>query len=426
MAFFFLCLYTAGAYIRPQEIYPELAEIPIMQFIVIGAVYTAFMTGRLTFHRLFSAPQNKLILGLLVAITLSHFSQLRISGAKDAFTFFSQTVVFYFLTVSLLDTPKRMELFVRLLTALTLFLSFQGILQYHTGSSWGGQVPIIAHDGVRVRWLGPFSDPNDLALTMLVIVPFLLFSIFSESGRWAKLLSWSCLIMTVYAIYLTKSRGGLLAFCGELYLFFAMRYKGVKAACIGGGVIFGLLMLAPARVTSNIGFSRAFVDYGRIDAWSNGMQMFKSSPLFGVGWARFTEFHPIAAHNSFVEILSEGGLFGSFFWVGLFYVTLRDFYRMSTLPTLSSYDVRGRERGTALVLGIMGFLCASFFLSRAYFFISYIPIAMWVANLRLLFENDSPLDLRFRMQDFMRVALILLGSVIGLYFLVRFFWAMVG
>jgi hypothetical protein len=50
--------------------------------------------------------------------------------------------------------------------------------------------------------------------------------------------------------------------------------------------------------------------------------MFKSAPLFGVGFGRFTDFHDITAHNSFVLCLAELGLVGSTIWIALLVTTL--------------------------------------------------------------------------------------------------------
>src|ERR1700682_4357662 len=49
--------------------------------------------------------------------------------------------------------------------------------------------------------------------------------------------------------------------------------------------------------------------------------MFKSAPLFGIGFNGFTEFLDITAHNSFVLCLAELGLLGSTLWMALLVTT---------------------------------------------------------------------------------------------------------
>ena len=59
--------------------------------------------------------------------------------------------------------------------------------------------------------------------------------------------------------------------------------------------------------------------YGRVEAWYEGIQMFKSSPVFGVGKGMFTDFNNLTAHNSYMLVLAELGFVGSIFFLGLFF-----------------------------------------------------------------------------------------------------------
>jgi O-antigen ligase len=50
--------------------------------------------------------------------------------------------------------------------------------------------------------------------------------------------------------------------------------------------------------------------------------MFKSAPLFGIGFNGFTDLYEITAHNSFVLCLAELGLLGSTLWLALLVTTM--------------------------------------------------------------------------------------------------------
>src|ERR1700686_5663186 len=66
----------------------------------------------------------------------------------------------------------------------------------------------------------------------------------------------------------------------------------------------------------------------RLEAWANGLEMFKSAPLFGIGFNGFTDFLDITAHNSFVLCLAELGLLGSTLWMALLVTTTTDLNRI--------------------------------------------------------------------------------------------------
>jgi O-antigen ligase len=58
-----------------------------------------------------------------------------------------------------------------------------------------------------------------------------------------------------------------------------------------------------------------------LEAWASGLEMFKSSPLYGVGFNNFADIFGITAHNSFVLCLAELGLLGSTLWMALLVTT---------------------------------------------------------------------------------------------------------
>ena len=59
--------------------------------------------------------------------------------------------------------------------------------------------------------------------------------------------------------------------------------------------------------------------------------MLKAQPILGVGYGQFVDHHPLTAHNSLVLCFAETGLLGSFFWVGLFVVTVLELQRVKSL-----------------------------------------------------------------------------------------------
>jgi hypothetical protein len=116
---------------------------------------------------------------------------------------------------------------------------------------------------------------------------------------------------------------------------------------------------------------------GRIFAWSDGLQMLKSSPVWGVGFGRFTEYHPRVAHNSYVHCVAELGFVGYLFWVALILLTLDD------LRFVTGEDSEGkaglRRWANALSISIAGSLIGGLFLSRCYDVILFIQIGLGAA-----------------------------------------------
>ncbi len=433
MGYFLLLIYTALVYIRPHEIYYEMyqetyhldAPFPILSIFALLIALSIAVTKTVNKRSFYLSLQCKLLLCLFAALLLSQLDQLRIGDARRTVNIFWGILALYFFITCLLDTPKQIKGFVILLMILTFFLVGQGIEQYNTGTAWGGHKGLMHHGELRIRWIGIFDDPNDLAIIFVIMVPFILFFLASERPLKQKGAAYVVLALILYGIFLTKSRGGFMALTAIFYLFFAMRYSGMKFALMGGLGICALFFLLPARLTDSLS-GGSFIDFGRVDSWSTGLQMLKYSPVFGVGQGRFGEFHYQEAHNSYIEILAETGLFGTFFWIALFYVTLRDAYRINHLKGLGQLEDPHRLMdtiGTPLFLAIIGFLIGVFFLSRAYNFVPYMLIAIWVAMVSILQRDNPHLDLGFVKKDFYRIACLIVGIVIFMQMSVGFLWS---
>ena len=121
--------------------------------------------------------------------------------------------------------------------------------------------------------------------------------------------------------------------------------------------------------------------YGRFEAWYEGFQMFKQSPLFGVGLGMFTDYHELTAHNSFVLVMAELGLFGLFFFTGLFWLPIKELKFALWGAGRSTLAKEEIALLSALAASLAAVMTAMFFLSRSYILVPYMLIALIVRSL---------------------------------------------
>ena len=161
--------------------------------------------------------------------------------------------------------------------------------------------------------------------------------------------------------------------------------------------MFGMLMLTTRVQDLDVDDPSAF---GRVDACYEGVQMFRSHPLFGVGAGNFTDYNYLTAHNSMLLVLAETGFFGYVLWLAFIGYSLMMTLRLlhhrveqagpgksivpqgkGTIPAPVKDDWDG-ERGIALtlLLSLCGTFATMFFLSRSYTIIIYLLIAVVVGN----------------------------------------------
>ncbi len=366
--------------------------------------------------------ESILLLGLWTTVTLSRPMQGWFGGAIPAFVEFSvPALTFYFLIIALKDL-RAMRRFVLAIIVTAIAICGLALSEYHRdaaedeetdGTFVMSQVvhradsdePVVLK---RVRATGTLADPNDLAQFLLVVSPLLL--LVWQPGR--PVLNLFSVILPAaiigHTVYLTHSRGALvgLAAVAGVGLYRKLGWKGIAVA----------LLIALAVLASGYGGSRSMSwdeesAQGRITAWSEGLQMLKHNPLFGVGFRNFTDVHSMTAHNSFVLCFAELGLIGYFFWLGLIicnFIALRQ--------AAGDPDDATRKWAGVLILSLIAYLATAFFLSRTYAAVFYVIIAM---NTALRYHRAPPRALASTPHWVVLTGCGVLLSPAGTYLIVR-------
>lgn len=384
MLFFFACLYVALYYIRPFEWVPGLIGLPVFyvfSLVCVVALLGAAVSGQI---KLFKYKTDLLVVGFTLAIVLSHLRHGYIAGVIEGVRHFFPILVGYFLIAHALDTKKKINIFLLLLIGLTTFLAYESYLQITTGIAHGGLEPLLQKNGyseggvrlytTRTRWYGVFNDPNDLGLALVLVVPLLLERCFLK--RW--LLPILTLPSILYAVYCTNSRGAIVSLAAGVFSYLVLRYRSLRGVIMGCVLAFLGITFGPSRMAEMSGSEQSA--YGRIYAWYEGFQMFKSYPVFGVGSGNFTQYNSLTAHNSYMLVLAELGFFGSLFFVGLFVLPL--LWAKSQLlvgATGNPTEEQERTQACALIGCLVGLMAAMFFLSRSYILLPYMVVAVIVA-----------------------------------------------
>ena len=377
MRFGLSCLFMALYIIRPFEFLPFMYASSVLLIcgaLVLAGVLFAFISNQEQWY-----TTDTFMVGFFLAILLSHASHLYLGGTVSAFEKFLPIFLGYFLFVHSITTQKQLVYFLYILTGCSCFIAIEGYIQYHSGISYFGVEPLLQIYSAagerlvqtRIKWLGPFSDPNDLALLFVIPIPFLL-ARFKQS----KLISLAAAILLILGIFYTNSRGGILSLIVAITGYYVLRYRNTIGLSLGLCLGTILLLIGPSRMGQiSAGESSA---YGRLEAWYAGFQMFKQSPLFGVGYGAFTDFHELTAHNSFVLVMAELGLFGLFFFTGLSWLPFKELKFALWGEGRDSMNSENIAILSALAASLAAVMVAMFFLSRSYMLVPYMLIALIV------------------------------------------------
>jgi putative inorganic carbon (HCO3(-)) transporter len=419
MAYLLALLYLACVYLRPAEIIPGWEEFPFAVVVATAAAITVIGSLVLRPRHFWNLPQDGFVLAFLAAVAASNAAWGWMSGALQGTLAMAPAIFCYFLLRSAIESPAQLRGVTHALVALTLFQTVNGIVQFHTGSGIGGVVPIEAQslqvddendaEIRRIRGTGIFNDPNDLALTLVVAVPFLAGPLVRRTTRLrVRTLAAFLLVPIVLALYYTNSRGGMLGLAAALLPYGYRRFGKLAGA---GAVTAGLALivaLGPSRM-ANLDASESSAQ-GRVESWAEGLQMFKSHPVFGVGFGRYTDFNRLVAHNSFVHTLGELGFLGAFAFVGMGYW----FFQSSRRPQSRGSDGWGEDLWQS---GLALTVCAMF-LSRQYSVLLFVWLALSAAYVQLM-AAPARLPPPRHALHLARIAAITAGGVTCTYTVVR-------
>ncbi len=445
MGFFFFLIYLALMFLRPAELFPQLEKYQIMDVASVSAILGAvfgLVTGR---GPSFRAPQLYLaplfILWAGVSLVLSQHWFGGMLGVL--FEFLRASGLVFLLVVLNVDSIPRFRATVAVLGVLAVVLVGEGVAAYHFG--WHAEqlllterlegdeqlemteAPAPAEESaegaraaqgpvaLRMRSLGFLNDPNDFAQALVAFLPLVV--LLRAPGRRLRnlLLVWMPVAVLLYGIYLTRSRGGLLALLVMLLFAFRRRMSRTLSLVLSVVAVLGLVALG---ATGGRALAKDESGAGRIEAWAEGLEMLKSSPLWGVGFESYTDYHDLVAHNSFVHCFAELGLIGYFFWLALIVLT---WVGLSTvMHELDDPEAEEIQAACgALRLALVGFFVGCLFLSRSYGVVLFLMLGLGTA-LGDIARREGLLDRQEHVVLWLgRIGVIEAVSIVVVWFVVR-------
>ncbi len=176
-----LFAFTFLVYFRPYELFPSLAWLSKSAFVVALITVAVFIPTQLGLeNRITAKPREvKLVLALVITGILSIPLALEPSRAFQSFTEYLKVVVMFIVMVNVVRTEKRLKKLILLVLFASCVLSIGALNDYRLGN--------LALQGRRIAGVigGLFSNPNDLALHLVTMIPisFALIARLSQSAE---------------------------------------------------------------------------------------------------------------------------------------------------------------------------------------------------------------------------------------------------
>jgi len=333
MGFVFTIVYIVVTIISPEQFGPDWTAYHALVYL---AVVTALFSVPNVFSRssLKSSIQTYLLLAFIGAVGLSQIANHWLGGALKAWLTFLPSAAVYFFIVANVTTARRLKIVALASVAACLGLVAEAFCGYYAGFLGDTFVLKMNVDSgqaveqiLRLRGVGFLHDPNDFSQMLIIVLALLFFA-----WRRGRAISNFVFVLVpeavlLWAVYLTHSRGALI---GLSVLVLMAGYKRFgKAPSLVLAAMLGVVMMALDFTGGRDISASAGAD--RLSLWASGLELFKSAPIFGVGFGNFVDLAGQTAHNSFILPLAELGIIGATIWVALLVTSTMDLNRLIAL-----------------------------------------------------------------------------------------------
>jgi len=435
MAFLLFLLVNAALFIRPAEIVPALLGWEIYFYVIVACAIVAIpeVLNYVTGQSPDTQPITLCVLGIALVIPIPFMLAGNLSEASRVGFFFAKVVVYYMLFVSVITTPERLRTLIVCVLTFAGIVTLLAVLRYHdviqldtikslkdsTSGKYGDTIAIK-----RLQGTGIFQDPNELCVLLSALMPLCLYFLCTDRSLLLRTLCVALLPVYGYAVFLTQSRGGFIAFAGGLGVLVWMRFGWKKAAIIGSIGLPVLLILFAGRqteISTQTGTART-----RVELWRDWMQTFRDNMIVGQGITlakeedalkkrRSDEAMQHLAHHSFLQGFADMGLLGGCLLVGAFFTALWSVYRYNSRDSLlMNVDLKIMQ--PYIMASIAAYALGMMSLSIGYIVPTYMMLAMAVAYTQMASRSalvapaplklDVPLLARFGAAGFCMLASI--------------------
>jgi putative inorganic carbon (hco3(-)) transporter len=315
-----LLAFTAVLFLRPQDQFPPLEHLHMAELSalvgLVGMIASRMSRGLPPFP--FTPEVGGLLAfgaAMLVGLPFSFWPG---GSLKDFSEIYLKVLVIVLLMIHALDRTERIDRFMTLIVVSSGLVATRSLFDYVRG------IHLVEDGRLGGAVGGIFGNPNDLALNMVVFLPFALAAAFKPGPVPRRGVAALCALVMMTTLVLTKSRGG---FLGLAVMLVALVVGSVRVRpAIGVAavvVVLAAVPLAPASFwTRMVSIFDQNLDttgsrQARLDLMKEGVRVFAAHPVLGVGLGQFVNYDPTGrkeawnvTHNATLQVAAELGVVG--------------------------------------------------------------------------------------------------------------------
>lgn len=410
IAFGFYLLLIVSYFLHLTSRLPWLGAIRFDLLLMVLVLVTSFLDRKKDTDR--QDHSTKFLYAIILFILLSlPFVMWPGSVIRSGSLEFLKVVVFFFFTVSIVNSEGRLKTFIFVFLACAAFRFFEPAYLHATAGYWGSSAYSFYEGKMQIlkRLSGsPYDiiNPNQLAWVVVSTVPFLYY-LGWHGKHYLKILSAAVASVGLYVLMLTGSRSGLLSLILTVAAIMYYGEKKFKRAAIGLMILVPVAFLVAGELSSDLssrylstfegGLPGSASAAGRIRGLERGLSTLGARVLVGHGLGTSLETNAnllagkaAKTHNLYLETVQEIGLIGLF----LFLMYVRGIWRnLGSVKSTLMESAPGSHWMIALAKAVQVWIIMDLFYSLSCFGLNswewYLFGGVSVALLRVARQKQS-------------------------------------
>jgi len=250
-----LLVYLIIFFLEPNTLFPVLGRLPIPYEKIIAVILISSLFINIAFIQK-KIKLYKLEYGMLIFLAVCFISIIPatdLDTAWNGFQKFSKVILACLLTTQIVKNRNQLLIVIVTYILSVGFLGISSMVAYYSGNYEIKQGIMRAHS------LGDDPiDPNTMATTLILCIPFMYFLAKSFKNKFLKIFMYLLIIGCMWTVVLTGSRGGMVgAIAAFTIIAWQSRYR-VKA------ILLALAALAIFAVSMPQQYQERFLSIGNI------------------------------------------------------------------------------------------------------------------------------------------------------------------
>lgn len=325
-----------------------------------------------------------MILLCIIMVASKFYAFDKVIAMSETKRFISYVILFFIIKYDV-DDLKIADNIIGTYMLVAGLLSVLGIYQFFTGFALNKKFAQGYSFGAKARIASTLDNPNTFAaFIILAIFPVLMYAIYTKN-KIKKVFFSGLVILLIINMFLTESRNSYLAIAIGFIVLIIVYNKKLIIPFAGVALVSFIIPTVRARILQIGARSQ---DESRIRIWKVALKMIKEHPLLGVGNGNYVslydtytkkypklsypDYHNMPAHNSYLKVWSELGVFAIVSFLGILIYSL--------LKIRKFVIISGESKYKYIFTGFYAAVIAFYFMniSDTLFFVPKVTAYFWI------------------------------------------------